>query len=113
MSEAASRLLSEALALRRKQNDPLIRAALGPDAVDGVKDGRGFQQHAFAATERAIVDGTMAVMRPGAQVVNVNLDQPGFRGFGDDAVLERALEEVGENGEDAEDHKSLATDERR
>ena len=43
----------------------------------------------------------------------MDLDQAGFRGFGDHAVLERALEEVGEDGEDAEDHESLAADERR
>ena len=77
---------------------------LGPDAFHGFEDGRGFEQHAFAAAEGPIVDGAMPVVRPGAEVVDVDLDQAGFGGFGDDAVLEGALKEVGEDGEDAEDH---------
>ncbi len=55
----------------------------------------------------------MAVLRPGAEVVDVDLDQAGFRGFGDDAVLEGALEEVGEDGEDAENHINSAADKHR
>ena len=54
----------------------------------------------------AIIDRAMAVMRPGAEVVNVDLEPVGFRGFGDHAVLKGALEEVGEDGEDAKNHVS-------
>src|SRR3984885_8123096 len=104
MTQVARRTLSETLALRRKQDDALIGFALGPDTFDGVEDGRGFQQHAFAAAKRAIIDGAMAVMRPGTEVVDVDLKQAGFRGFGDDTVLEGALEEVGKDGEYAKNH---------
>jgi hypothetical protein len=49
----------------------------------------------------------MAVVRPGAKVVDLDLKQPGFRGFGDDAILEGALEELGEDGEDAKNHNEF------
>jgi len=103
-TQAPSRFLRKALALGREQDDALVWLALGPDAFHGVEDGRWFEQHALAAAERAIVDGTMTVMRPGAEVVDVDLEQAEFGGLGDDAILEGALEEVGEDGEDAEGH---------
>ena len=84
LGEAAGGFLGETLALRREQEDALSGLALGPDAFHGVEDGRGLEQHAFAAAERAIVDGAMAVVRPVAKVVDVDLDQAGFGGFGDD-----------------------------
>ena len=90
--------------MRREQHQALAGGAFGPDAFDGFEDGRGFQQHAFAAAEGTIVDGAMPVVRPVAEIVDVDLDQAGFGGVGDHAVLEGAVEEVREDGEDAENH---------
>jgi hypothetical protein len=49
----------------------------------------------------------MTIMRPGAEIVDEDLEQAGFRRFGDNAVLEWAFKEVGEDGEDAKGHFTL------
>ena len=48
----------------------------------------------------------MAVLSPVAQVMNVDADQPGFGRSSDDAMPEGTVEEIGEDGEDVEDHLS-------
>jgi hypothetical protein len=53
----------------------------------------------------------MPIVRPLAEVVDMDLDQTGFGGFRYDAVLERAVEEIRKDGEDSEDHY-LAANER-
>jgi hypothetical protein len=47
----------------------------------------------------------MTVVGPVPQIVNLDLDESGFGGLGDDAVLERALEKVREDCEDVEKHQ--------
>ena len=56
------------------------------------------------AAKRAIIDGVMAVLRPAPQIMNVDTDQLGFGRFRDDAMAERAVEEIGEDGADVKIH---------
>ena len=57
------------------------RVGLGGDAegFDGFEDGLGLEDHAFAAAEGAVVDGAMAVVGEGAQVVGGDGDLAGER----------------------------------
>ncbi len=102
--QAAPGFLIEPLALGRKQHDALRFRARGQNALDGVKDRFGFEEHTFATAERPIVHGAMTVMRPGAEVVDLYRDQAGLRRFGDHPVTERAVEKLRKDGEDMKSH---------
>jgi hypothetical protein len=69
---------------------------LSAERLDALEDGLGLEDHAFAAAERAVVDGAMAVVGEVAQVVGGDLDCAGGDGPAEDSVVERAREEAGE-----------------
>ena len=71
---------------------------------EGFGQGLGFEDHALAAAEGAVVHGAVTVVGEGAEVVDGDVDEPGLPGSADDAVLEEALEDFGEDGEDFEVH---------
>src|SRR5579863_4029919 len=104
LAEPARGLLIEALALSREQHQALLGGSLGPDAFHGFKNGRRLQQHAFAAAEGTVVDGAVTVVRPVPEIVDLDLDKAGSRRVGHYAVFEGTVEEVGEDGQDAESH---------
>ena len=74
------------------------------ERFDAVKDGLGLEDHAFAAAEGTVVHGAMAVVGEVAQVVGGDVDRAAGDGPAQDSVVERAGEEVGEDGEDVEAH---------
>jgi hypothetical protein len=71
---------------------------------DGLEQRLGFQQHAFAAAERAVIDGAMAVVREGAQVVHVNVHETRLARPPHDSVIQRACKKFRENRDDLELH---------
>ncbi len=87
-------------------------AALGAwgelQGVEGVEDGAGLEDHAFATAEGAVVDGAVAVVGEGSEVVQVDAGGTGGEGSGEDAVAQEAFEEAGKDGEDVEAHGELA-----
>jgi len=108
--EAAGGRLGEALALGGEEDDGFVGGVAGFFGGDGegfeaVEDGLGLEDHALAAAEGTVVDGAVAVVGEGAEVVGVGLCDAGAKGAGDDAVGERAGEEAGKDGEDVEAHK--------
>ena len=132
--ETAGGGLGEALALGGEEEDGLpgvgvggrvgVGGALGfggeGERLEAVVDGLGFEDHAFAAAEGAVVDGAVAVVCEGAEVVGVDAGEAGAEGSLEDAVTEDALagevvggraagggvaEEVGEDREDVEAHR--------
>lgn len=46
----------------------------------------------------------MTIVRPFPKIVDVDLNQPGLRCFCDDAMPERSIEEIGEDGQDVKNH---------
>ena len=68
------------------------------------KMGWGLKAHAFAAAEGTVVHGAMAVVGEVAQVVGGDVARAAGDGPAQDSVVERAGEEVGEDGEDVEAH---------
>src|SRR5262249_21868005 len=78
-----------------------------PDGFDGFKDRLSLEQHALGSTEGAVVDGAMAIVGPGAEGVDQDVDLPCLAGFLDDAVVEGATEEVGEDGDNVKFHAWL------
>ncbi len=73
--EAVGGGLIEQAALGRKQHDFLIGTALRPDGLDGGKNGLALEDHAFSAAERTVVHGAMAIVGPGAEIVDADVEQ--------------------------------------
>lgn len=102
--------LFELAALGGEEHDAAAGIALrtaGEDGFDGFKDGFALQEHAFPAPERSVVDGAMAVVGPVAEVVELDVEEAGFTGSVNDAMVERAAEEVREDGENVEGQGSF------
>jgi hypothetical protein len=112
---AAGGFLGEALAGGGEQDDGGVRMERWPgggvaygmaeERFDCFEEWFGLKNHTFAAAEGAIVDGAMAVFGEFAQILDVDVDDGGFAGATDDAVLERAGEEFGEDGNQVEAHR--------
>jgi len=111
--EMAGDGLREALALCGEQNDGFagggwIGKAGGPgcdvEGFDALEDRLRFEDHAFAAAEGTVVDGAVTVVGPVAKVVGVDLGDAGAQGAFEHAVVERAFEESGEEGDEVESH---------
>ena len=102
--------LVERAALGRQENDGfagLVAGLFGGDGqgFDGVEDGFGLEEHAFASAEGAIVYGTVAVVGEGPEVKRVDVDGAVSAGAAQDAVVEWAGEEIREDGEDIDAHE--------
>ena len=81
-----------------------VADGMAKERFDGFEKRFGFEDHSFAAAERAIVNGLVAVFGELAQILNVNVDKACFAGAANDAVIERAGEEFRKNGDEIEAH---------
>jgi hypothetical protein len=96
--------------MRREQDDGLAGGlAVGfwsdLERLDAVEDGFGLEHHAFAASEGAVVDGAVTVMREAAEVVDVRFREAFTEGTRDDSELKWTNKEVRKDGDDIEAHK--------
>ncbi len=115
LREAASSFLIEAFTCSREKNDGRflwrcnfccrVADRLVEERFDCFKKRLGLEDHAFAAAERAVVDGAVAVLRELAQVLDVNLHDAGFGGAANDAVLQRTSEEFRKDSDEVEAHR--------
>ena len=74
------------------------------ERFDSLEQRLRFQHHAFAAAERAVVHGAMAVVRERAQVVHAHVHQASFARAPHDSVIERTGKKIRENGYDVKLH---------
>src|SRR6476660_4008685 len=115
LREAAGGLLGKRLSSRREKNDRglfarriLLRgisSGVAEERFDGLKERLRLEDHAFAAAERPIVHGAMAVSRELAQVLDVNLHDAGFSRAANDSVIQRASEELRKDGDEVKAHR--------
>ncbi len=110
--KAAGGGLIKAPALSRQQNHR-IRGAVGAggitqQVIQTGGDGLRFHDHAFAAPEGPVVGRAVHVGGVGAKVMDGNGDGAGAGGAGNHAELQRAVEELGKNGEEVETHARMA-----
>src|SRR5208283_1095617 len=100
--------LRKALALRRKQDDGLLRAPgrmvscsnfarRQLHRLQTFKERLRLQDHAFAAAEWAVIHGAVPVVRELAQIVDFDLHQAHFRGPAGNTVVEWSTKEVRKN----------------
>jgi len=111
---AASGFLRETFAGGGEQDDggAGVEGGFGGGVADGMTEERfdgfeerlGFEHHALAAAKGAIVDSAMTVFGEFAQVLDVDVDDGGFAGAADDAVLQGAGKEFGEDGDEVKAH---------
>lgn len=101
--------LVELATLRREKHDTaagIVFRAPSKYRFHGFKDGLALQQHAFPAPEWPVIDGAMAVARPIAQVVDVDVEESASPCALDDTVVEGTAKEFGEDREDVKSHLS-------
>ena len=89
--ETAGGCLREALALRGEKNDGLaggVTGGLGSEieGLEALEDGLGLENHALATAEGTVVNGAVAVVGEGAEVVGVGAGEAGAQGARDDAM---------------------------
>ena len=79
---------------------------LGSDAdpFGTFKDRSGFQHHAFSSAERPVIDGAVAIVREGPQVMGNHLHGAHTDGAAENTVLKRTGEEPRKNGQNVEVH---------
>ena len=76
-----------------------------PAKAVSVEDRLAAEEHAGAAAVGGLVDGGMLAGGPVAEVPGVDFDETGVDRFLEQALLEIAVEEVREDGEDVETHR--------
>ena len=84
-----------------------IADAVPKERLHSLKKRLRFQHHAFAAAERPVVHGAVAIFGKVAQVLHVNFDDSRFARAADNPVIERTVEELGENRNQIEAHAKL------
>ncbi len=82
--------------------------ALGPDTFDGFEERLGLQEHAFAAAEGPVVHSAVQIVRPVAQVVQMDFERARLGGPGDHAVFERSCKELRKDGEEVKLHSAAS-----
>ncbi len=102
LRKAPRRRLIESRTVRRQQDNPLPRLT---DGFDGIEDRLTLHHHAFAASERAVIDGLVQVVRPVPKVVDAEIDLSGLNRARNNARLERAGEELRKDGDDIESQR--------
>jgi hypothetical protein len=84
----------------REEHTPLLPR---PQRIDGGEDRLGLEHHARPSAEGVVVD-LAAIPGVLAHVVDPDADQPPLDRLAQDGLLERALEERGEQGQHVDTH---------
>jgi hypothetical protein len=76
----------------------------GAEGFDGLEDGLAFENHALAAAVGGIIGGVVFVVGPIAEVMGADCDEAAGLGFAEDAFGEGGGSDLGEEGEDIDEH---------
>src|ERR1051326_2178877 len=71
---------------------------------DRIEDRFGLENHAFATSERPIINGAVPIGSEIPKIVDVNLKQPLLTAAPDNSVTERTVEELREYSDDVKNH---------
>ena len=99
--------LGEEPATRRHDEDPRSGEVRSEGRLDRGDDGRGHHDHSGATTIGRVVDGAMAIDRPIADVVDVDLDDTAISGPAQDALVERTGEDPRKEREEIESQEGV------
>jgi hypothetical protein len=91
--------------LSGEKHYPIPGGSVGPDRFNGFENWLRFEEHAFAAAEGTVVDGSVAVVGEGAEVMGVHPDDALAQGSLQDAIVQGAAKEAGKERDDIEAHK--------
>jgi hypothetical protein len=92
---------------RRHDEDPRSGEFWSQGRLDCGDDWRGHHHHPGAATIGGAVDRAMTIVRPIADVVDVDLDDTAITGPPQNALVERTREYPGKEREDIESHEGV------
>lgn len=76
--QALGHMLRKRLATGGKKHNRRL-GTLGANSLDGLCDRLDLHEHALPAAVRLVIDGTMAVVRPVAQVIRLKIKRPALR----------------------------------
>ena len=82
---------------------------LGADGLDGLGNRLDLHEHALPAAVRLVIDGTMAVVRPDAQVIRLKIKKAGLAGAAQDRCGHDGLKHLGKDRKGLDQHVVLPT----
>ena len=79
------------------------------NGLDGLCDRLDLHEHALPAAVRLVIDGTMAVVRPVAQVIRLKIKKAGLAGAAQDRCGHDGLKHLGKDRKGLDQHVVLPT----
>ena len=101
-------MLRKGLAAGRKEHNRGL-GTFGANSLDGLGDGLDLHEHALPAAVRLVIDGTMAVVRPVAQVIRLKIKKAGLAGAAQNRRGHDGLKHLGKDRKGLDQHVVLPT----
>ena len=111
--EAVGERLRQRLAVGREVDHVVDRLPVGrglfEKRLDAGEERLGLQDHAALAAVGLVVDLPVAARRPLAEAVHAHVQQPLVARAAEDRVVERAPDELGQDGDEVDDHQAAGS----
>ena len=101
-------MLRKRLAARGEEHHRRL-GALRANGLDSLGDRLDLHQHALPAAVRLVIDGTMAVVRPVAQVIRLKIKKAGLAGAAQNRCGHDRLKHLGKDRKGLNQHVVLPT----
>ena len=106
--QALGHMLCKGLATGGKKHHGGLRT-LGANSLDGLGNRLDLHEHALPAAVRLVIDGTMAVVRPVAQVIRLKIKKAGLAGAAQNRCGHDGLKHLGKDRKGLNQHVVLPT----
>ena len=104
--QALGHMLRKGLATGRKEHHGGL-GTLGANSLDGLGNRLDLHEHALPAAVRLVIDGTMAVVRPVAQVIRLKIKKAGLAGAAQNRCGHDGLKHLGKDRKGLNQHVVL------
>ena len=106
--QALGHMLRKGLAARGEEHHRRL-GALRANGLDGLGDRLDLHEHALSAAVRLVIDGTMTVVRPVAQVIRLKIKKAGLAGAAQNRCGHDGLKHLGKDRKGLDQHVVLPT----
>ena len=106
--QALGHMLRKGLAARGEEHHRRL-GALRANGLDGLGDRLDLHEHALPAAVRLVIDGTMTVVRPVAQVIRLKIKKAGLAGAAQNRCGHDGLKHLGKDRKGLNQHVVLPT----
>ena len=108
MEQALGYMLRKRLTAGRKEHHGGL-GTLRANGLDGLSDRLDLHEHALTAAVRLVIDGTMAIVRPVAQVIRLKIKKAGLAGTAQDRCGHDGFKHLGKDRKGLDQHVVLPT----